>query len=216
MNIIVGGGKYGCEAIDLLSEKGESFIVVDPDVDCLAAKQYKLTRYIDRSSKGQFFVRGDLLLVLNLLEDLEPSFVFPTAPIHISADLANVRFKLEPWTEGINSVLSRLPQETVLQAGKGKLVASFNRDRKCYDRCPMPEVCPSSGTRKPCSMTELMKFASPKAFILVSHSMAPGIGALKGCELLELLDWVATKNRFMIATTCDCHGVLSAFKKVSA
>ena len=67
--------------------------------------------------------------------------------------------------------------------------------------------------KKPCSMTELMRFASPEAFILISYSMAPGLGALKGGELSELFKWAETKERFIVATSCDCHGVFSAFQK---
>jgi hypothetical protein len=62
-------------------------------------------------------------------------------------------------------------------------------------------------------MTQLMRFASPEAFILVSYSMAPGMGALKGSELLEMFDWTKTKEKFVVGTACDCHGVFSAFQK---
>jgi hypothetical protein len=63
-------------------------------------------------------------------------------------------------------------------------------------------------------MTELMQFASPEAFILVSYSMAPGMGALKGSELLEFFKWANLRDKFVVATACDCHGVFSAFKKL--
>jgi hypothetical protein len=43
--------------------------------------------------------------------------------------------------------------------------------------------------------------------------MAPGMGALKGSELLELFNWAKTKEKFIVATACDCHGVFSAFQK---
>jgi hypothetical protein len=62
-------------------------------------------------------------------------------------------------------------------------------------------------------MTELMRFASPEAFILISYSMAPGMGALKGSELLEFFNWAKTKEKFIVATACDCHGVLNAYQK---
>jgi hypothetical protein len=43
--------------------------------------------------------------------------------------------------------------------------------------------------------------------------MAPGMGALKGSELLEFFNWAETKTEFVVGTACDCHGVFSAFKK---
>jgi hypothetical protein len=80
----------------------------------------------------------------------------------------------------------------------------------------MPQVCPSSGVKKPCTMTKLMEYAAPDSFILISHSMAPGMGALKGTELREFFDWAKTKDQFVVGTACDCHGVFSAFRKVEA
>jgi len=62
-------------------------------------------------------------------------------------------------------------------------------------------------------MTRLMGFACPEAFILVSHSMAPGMGALEGDELLEFFNWAKSREKFVVGTACDCHGVFSAFKK---
>jgi len=213
MDIIVGGGKYGCWAAEFLRERRRGFAVVDVNSDCLAVRRIglKITNAVD--GDGEHFVQGGLETVLDLIEGLEPEFVFPTAPVHIAADLAKEKFGLKPWPEGINPVLLKLPPSVVLLAGKGRLIASFNRDHECIDKCSMPKVCPSSGIRKPCTMTELMRFASPEAFILVSHSMAPGMGALKGNELADFFNWVKTKKEFVVSTTCDCHGVISAFRK---
>ncbi|HTY74450.1 MAG TPA: hypothetical protein VMD05_02675, partial [Candidatus Nanoarchaeia archaeon] len=84
----------------------------------------------------------------------------------------------------------------------------------CIENCSMPETCPTSHVKKPCTMTRLMEYACPNAFILVSHSMAPGMGALKGSELAEFFSWVAVHDEFVVGTACDCHGVFSAFRKV--
>ena len=213
MDIIVGGGKYGCNAIDFLREKHESFVVVDPDPNCQAVKRFKLERPEHLSPEGEHFVEGDLPKAIALIDALKPEYVFPTAPVHIAADMAKIKFKLTPWTEAINGILPKLPPTVVLLAGKGKLIVSFNRDNECLEQCSMPETCPTSKTKKPCTMTRLMRFASPEAFVLVSHSMAPGMGALKGSELLEFFSWAETKNEFIVGTACDCHGVFSAFKK---
>jgi hypothetical protein len=43
--------------------------------------------------------------------------------------------------------------------------------------------------------------------------MAPGMGALKGSELLDFFNWARQREKFVVATTCDCHGVLDAFQK---
>jgi hypothetical protein len=216
MDLIIGGGKYGCNAIDYLREKRKSFVVVDVDSNCLAVQRFALKSSTSFGSHGEYFVIGGLPKALELIERLKPEYVFPTAPVHIAADLAKIKFNLSQWSEAINSILPRLPEVVVLQAGKGKIILSFNRDHKCLDNCAMPEVCPSSGLRKPCSMIRLMKFACPEAFILVSYPMAPGMGALKGSELSEFFDWAQYKKNFVVGTACDCHGVFSAFQQVTA
>ena len=216
MDIIAGGGKYGCHAVEFLRKRGKCFTVVDVNPDCLAVKQFGLSASSPMASEGEHFVRGDLKTVLDLLERLKPEFLFPTAPVHIAADLVKIKFNLKPWAERISPILHRLPQSVVLQAGKGKLVVSFNRDGECVEECPMPQVCPSSGTRKPCKMTELMRYAAPEAFMLISYSMAPGMGALKGSELRDFFEWAKNRERFVVGTACDCHGVFSAFQKVGS
>ena len=213
MDLIVGGGKYGCYAIEYLRQKKKDFLVVDINSNCLAVKRFSLKTFENHSSKGEGFVNGGLLKVLDLIDEMKPEYVFPTAPVHIAADLAKIKFNLVPWSEAITAILPKLPLVVVLQAESGKLVVSFNKGRECIEKCSMPEVCPSSGIKKPCTMTQLMRFASPEAFILISYSMAPGMGALKGSELSELFKWAETKERFIVATACDCHGVFSAFKK---
>jgi hypothetical protein len=214
LDIIVGGGKYGCHAVELLKSKNKSFIVVDTDPNCQAAKRFNLKTPTDFHAEGEHFVVGDLPKAIELIDALKPEYVFPTAPVHIAADMAKIKFSLAPWVEAINGILPKLPPAVVLLAGKGKLIVSFNRDHECQELCSMPETCPTSKITKPCTMTRLMRYASPDAFILVSHSMAPGMGALKGEELLEFFRWAETRPQFVVGTACDCHGVFSAFKKV--
>ena len=86
MNLIVGGGKYGCYAIEYLRQKKEDFLVVDTNPNCLAVKRFSLKTFERHSSKGESFVNGGLPKVLELIDELKPEYVFPTAPVHIAAD----------------------------------------------------------------------------------------------------------------------------------
>jgi hypothetical protein len=197
--------------------------VVDTDPNCLAVKRYGLKRSVQIGATGEFFLQGNLATSLALLTDLKPEYVFPTAPIHIVAELAKIKFRLEPWDEAINPMLPYLPQAVVLRAGRGELIVSFNRDKDCIAKCEAPEVFPSPKMRRqctmdrprPCTMDRLMRFACPEGFILFSHTMSPGLGAFKGSEILKFFDWAEKKEKFVVGTACNCHGVFWGFKKAT-
>lgn len=213
MDIIVGGGKYGCAAVEYLRKNRRGFVVVDKDPSCLAARRFLLKPSARIGTDDECFLEGDIAQVLELIERLKPEYVFPTAPIHIAAELAKSKFKLAPWDEVIDCILANLPPSVVLQAGKGNLIVSYNRDKDCLEKCEAPEVCPITYKRKPCTMDKLMKFAYPEGIILVSYQLAPGMGALKGSDLLEFFAQIEEKDRFVVATACGCHGFFTALKK---
>jgi len=214
MDIIVGGGKYGCIAVEYLRKNRQGFVLVDIDPNCLAVRRFRLNPSAQIDTAGEYFTHGGIAQVLELIERLKPEYVFPTAPIHIAAEVAQSRFKLAPWDEAINYILANLPPSVILRAGRGNLIVSYNRDKECIEKCEAPEVCPSTRKRKPCTMDKLMKFACPEGFILISHQLASGLGALKSNELLEFFDWVEKKEKFVVATACACHGFFTALKKV--
>ena len=213
MNIIVGGGKYGCIAVEYLRKNRRGFVLVDKDPNCLATKRFKLTPSIPIDTEGEHFLEGDIAQVLELIERLKPEYVFPTAPIHIAAELAKRKFELAPWDEVIDCILANLPPSVVLRSGSGNLIVSYNRDNTCLERCEAPEVCPVTRKRKPCTMDKLVKSAYPEGILLVSYQLAPGMGALKGNELLEFFTQAEKKDKFVVATACGCHGFFSALKK---
>lgn len=215
MDIIIGGGKYGCYAVEYLRQSKRGFVVVDIDPECLAVERFHLKTFPVKSvTEGEYFVHGDLSEAMALIQRHAPEFIFPTAPTHIVAEMAEIKFNLIPWREAKDSILTRLPQAVVLYSRNGKIVVSYNRDDECLEHCSMPETCPTSHITKPCTMIKLMRYASPEAFILISHSMAAGMGSLKGSELAEFFAWAGTKDRFIVGTACDCHGVFSAFRKM--
>ncbi|UCF45057.1 MAG: hypothetical protein JSW44_04740, partial [Candidatus Bathyarchaeota archaeon] len=127
MDIIVGGGKYGCEAVEYLRKKRRGFVLVDKDPGCLAVKRYKLKTASDFNAEGEHFIQGDIATVSQLLTCLKPEYIFPTAPIHVAAELARSKFKLAPWDEAINYILVNLPPSVILRTGSGNLIVSYNR-----------------------------------------------------------------------------------------
>ena len=182
MDIIVGGGKYGCIAVEYLRKNKRGFVLVDKDPNCLATRRFKLKPPAHIGEEGEYFLEGDMPQVLELITCLKPEYVFPTAPIHVAAELVKNKFEFEPWDEVIDCILANLPASVILQVGKGNLIVSYNRDKECLERCDAPEVCPVSRKRKPCTMDKLVRFANPEGNTLTSYHLAPGMGALKGRE----------------------------------
>ncbi len=213
MDLVIGGGKYGCKAVEYLRESNRDFVVVDVNPNCEVVKVFNLKKSDKIKSKGKYFIQGDLSKVLEVLEIVKPEFVFPTAPIHIAAELARIKFNLKPWSEEVDRILTGLPMRVVVSCGTGTITVSYNRDSICLENCSSPDVCPVTKLKKPCPMYELIRFAYPNAFVLISQQLKPGLGAILGGDLIEFLKWAEDKDRFVVATSCKCHGVITALTR---
>ncbi|MEM4702614.1 MAG: hypothetical protein QXK77_04195, partial [Archaeoglobaceae archaeon] len=90
-----------------------------------------------------------------------------------------------------------------------------NRDDTCIQNCSSPEICPVTKIKRPCPMYDLLSFACSEAHILISHQLAPGLGAIRGEDLLEVLEISRKVDKLIVATACKCHGVITALIKSS-
>ena len=216
ISLVVGGGKYGGEAVEYLLNLKKNFIVVDESEECYVAKNYDLERIsIDKLQIGKaknYFLKGSVKEVLKIVESFKPEYVFTTAPLHIAAAIVKEKYGLKEWNEGVNYVLAGIPFKIVVSAGRGTVVVSYNRDGVCKPKCNAPDTCPVTKIRKPCAMYELLRFAAPNGMILESHQLKPGLGALKGEEILELIKNCMGKDKVIVGTACKCHGVITALR----
>ncbi|MEM1658818.1 MAG: hypothetical protein QXX87_05080 [Candidatus Jordarchaeales archaeon] len=219
VNLIFGGGRFGCVAARHLLRQSKPFIVVDENESCLAAKHLPLKKIspsevIHTELQGGYFLKGNEKLALHLIEKLEPRLVFPTAPIHVVASLVAEKCGMLEWREALESLASRIPPSVIVSKEKATLVTSYNKGAVCKPKCTAPEVCPVTGLKKPCTMYELLKSAVPEGIILRSYQLEPGLGALRGDELLETLKTCERNDRVIIGTACECHGVITALRKI--
>lgn len=220
VNLIFGGGRFGCVAARYLLRQSKPFVVVDENECCLAAKYLPLKK-IDPSEvehielHGGYFLKGSTKLALHLIEKLEPKLVFPTAPLHVAASLVAEKCGMAEWKEASESLASRIPPSVIVSREKATLVVSYNRDAVCKPKCTAPEVCPVTGLKKPRTMYELLRSAVPEGIILRSYQLEPGLGALRGDELLETLKKCEQSGEAVIGTACECHGVITALRKPS-
>lgn len=212
MEIIFGGGKYGLEAAEYLMSEGKSFVVIDSDENCLVKRVLKLPGYREGMNENSF-IRGGIAELVKLFFELQPEYVFPTAPIHVAGAFLMEQFGFDVWYEGVDLALSGIPMKVVLSAGRGSVAVSYNRDRDCIPRCRAPDVCPVTGIKKPAPMYELVRFAIPDGFVIESHYLRPGLGAIRGERLREMVEWAESREKVLVATACRCHGVITALRR---
>jgi hypothetical protein len=95
MDLIVGGGKFGCYAIEHLKTQNRAFTVIDTDPNCQAATRFHLELTQTPTQTGEHLVHGNLQTVLQLIDALNPEYIYPTAPTHIAADLTKLKYNLK-------------------------------------------------------------------------------------------------------------------------
>lgn len=215
MDVIVGGGKYGVEAAIYLRKNSRSFVVLDPNPECLAVKELNLQRVaeIEAGMEGEYFIASDISSLADIVLKLNPEYVFPTAPIHVAAEAVRLKFGFKPWTEVVDCIAAGLPFRVIVSSGRGGLVVSYNRDHDCLEKCSAPDICPVTKIRKPCPMHELIRFAWPEAVVMVSQQLEPGLGAVSGRDFVDLIRKAEKSDRIVVATACRCHGVITALER---
>ncbi len=213
MDIIFGGGRYGLKAAEYLLSKNRDFIVIDPDRECLVIRELSLPEFKGEIRESSF-IQGSIEELVRILSGHEIGYIFPTAPVHLAALFLKKTLNLEVWSEGIDLALSGIPPKIILSSGKGSLVVSYNRDYECLENCSAPNVCPVTKLRKPAPMYDLLRFAVPDGYIIESRYLKPGLGAIKGEDLKNLVKWAEKRNEMIVGTACRCHGVLSSFRRV--
>ena len=108
-------------------------------------------------------------------------------------------------------------------------------DEICPDNCVGPEnYCPNFKREKPITITKYFqnyyqltnhfRFLEDKSLTVIivgeSYQLMGGLGGLKGEEIYnslkkleKLLDTSTNRNyKLIIATTCNCHGVINFYK----
>ncbi|MBE8538946.1 hypothetical protein [Geoglobus acetivorans] len=211
MDIVFGGGKYGLEAARHLISEGREFVVIDVDENCPVRVNFDLPEYRKGTRKSSF-VKGGMRELIDIFFDLQPEYVFPTAPIHVAGAFLMEHLGFEVWYEGVDFALAGIPMKVVVSAGRGSVVVSYNRDRDCIPKCRAPDVCPVTGIKKPAPMYELVRFAVPDGFVIESHYLQPGLGAIRGERLREMVEWAESRENALVATACRCHGVITALR----
>ncbi len=204
---IVGAGHFGYMAVQRLTRRfpEASFLVVDQRRD-------KLNR-IGEDFKVAVSSEDTLSFFHNTWVD-ERTWIIPAVPIHFA-----FQWLLHELNKTGSAEAQPVPAAVARQvpnpyrAPSGSLCGSF-ATFICPDTCNEPdEICTHTKGPRPGNLfEELAKISVPYFDVLVIRSwqLAPGVGGYPRASLKEVRDRIAGRRegRYLIATSCRCHGVI--------
>ncbi len=188
------------------------------------------------------FLNSDISTIIPLLEKMTPKLIIPVVPVHlllvIIHDLLEKKsIKLIPDTILTNNFEKIMNPELLLGAYKEEGVIYLSHARAnevCPDNCwGPPNYCPHFKREKSITITRYLKdlfqvegvFKADKNdnslfFIIVeSEQLMPGLGGISGEEIQNMLSTleknvneIKAGSHFVIATSCNCHGVIHFMK----
>jgi len=228
---VMGGGKFGTNALKYLKAKCCEVLVADVNPDCTAKSEVTVQAaaldVTDSLADGQAaFIVGDAVeLLLALLETKVPDLVVTAIPGNAVAKvveswLSKLGCKLEPYRTVIPRILENIPKSLVsfVDENSAVIVVSYMPPHmRCRENCmPPKDVCASTGRPKLASMDKLLRFSiynhADASIIFRSIQLTGGLGAIDGKDLYSLLKRLDCLNKpftLAIGTACDCHGILN-------
>jgi hypothetical protein len=231
---VMGGGKFGTNALQYLKAKGCKVLVADINPDCTAKSEVTVQAagldVTDSLADGQSaFLLGDAVeFLLALLETKVPDLVVTAIPGNAVAKvvagwLSKLGCKLEPYRKVIPRVLENIPKSLVsfVDRDSAVIVVSYMPSHmRCRENCvPPKDFCAVTGRPKLASMDKLLQFSvynhTDASAILRSRQLKGGLGAIDGKELHSTLNRLENLHKpftLAIGTACDCHGILNLTK----
>ena len=200
--IIVGYGKFGRIALERIRSAFPemSVIVVEHDPSVPAPSD---TAHVT-------VVRNDAVSFLSESNMLEPDdLIIPMVPIHLAAHYVLSRC---PGTAPVpiwDKMGEMLPNPIRLDTST--LVCS-RANFVCPDDCPEGRVCTVTGREIDTPLYAVLEQIEAPGFkVLVQRSfqVLPGVGGYSFGDLIELAAEI-NEGTYMIATSCKCHGIITA------
>ena len=231
---VMGGGKFGTKALRYLKSNGAKVLVVDLNPACKAKTETDIetetvkVRNTLKNGQAAFFVGDAVEHLMNILEVNVPDWVVTAIPSNAVAKvvtrwLSKGGYKLEPYQDIIQQVLSNIPESLVsfLNKENAVIVVSYMPPNlQCRENCmPPKDFCASTNRPKLASMNKLLNFSvyglTDLLEILKSEQLTGGLGAINGDQLFSFLKKLKKHHEsftLVVGTACDCHGIINLFK----
>lgn len=209
--LVVGAGHFGKRAVNLLSSQIKAPLwVVEEDEEAL--------RLIAGPSIKRVLHEAVSFLVSSLHLFRPTNTIVPAVPVHLAFEWVCLLLK-----ENVSVSRIRVPEKIKpllphpWDGTEGSLLVSY-ADFRCPDDCPEPDDhCTVTGERRRTPLHALLRGVSLPGYhvhVIRSRQMAPGVGGYTVGDLRELLERVKTagESKWLVATACGCHGVVSAME----
>ena len=179
-----------------------------------------------------FFIEGTIETVYELMKIKNPNYLVPTAPVHVIFEL--IKIYINKNFPNIN--FTPIKPQSSFEKPDEMFVFSFDNpeiylsyagwDEICPDNCPSPlDYCPIHKRKKPITVSDFLDLQHQKSnyFGFTSTQIGPGYGGIEGKLIKKQLDklsnFIERKSNklpieILIATTCNCHGVLTGLKLI--
>ncbi len=202
--ILIGFGKFGQLAFDRLRSKfvDAEFIIVDPS--------------INRSSvvpgPGIWPIRNDgVEFLLSHYQLAETDLIVPVAPFNIAGAYIFAYYRGSEYAILPARLADHFKNHWLID---NSTLCVSSVDFICPDDCPEGDTCTVTGEqRTPMhEKIEYLDFSDYDIRVLRSFQLAPGVGGYTLRSLRSLRDSLTLGQKYVIATSCKCHAMLSAIK----
>ncbi len=208
--IVLGAGRFGRLAAERLRRRFPEALLSITDRD--AARVHEIARDLG--------VQGEVEECIQSISRIEPPddlWLIPAVPVHVGFEWAINELNRVGEVRRLpvpEEVDSKLPNP--IRVPSGTLYASF-ATFLCPDYCSEPdEICTHTGKERPGNLYEVFGGVLAPGFdvaVLRSWQLAPGVGGYPGRSLRQLLAGIGSKpGRYLVATSCRCHGVMDALE----
>jgi hypothetical protein len=202
--VIAGFGKFGRLALDRLKNSfpQSRIIVLEQGAGLSGWKPPPRVRTI----------AGDAVSLLSGSSLFCPEYlIIPMVPFNLAASYV---LSMHPDSQKIvipEDMMALLPNP--LRVDVSNVVCS-RADFVCPDDCPEGELCTVTGKpREPLyDLLDRIEVDGFKILVQKSSQILPGVGGYRLADLHELARQVG-KGRSIVATSCKCHGILTAIMK---
>lgn len=232
VDLIIGGGKYGEHAFEILKTENTAIIVVDTDPACAL----RTNRHLPEITVKEFgesglppadagFIQGGIAEAADVIARCRPERIFPTVPVHVAAGVISAIGGFRPDPHGAAAMDARIPDTLVVGRYEADVYCSLNHEGRCPDRCPAPAVCPATGIRREIPLFTLLREYLPAepapdtgkisipGVVIESQQFGPGLGYLRTDDLIHAASALRGGKTAWVATACRCHGVATALTR---